>query len=253
MNRPPRFALQHPLVEGIAIVDGPELHHLRDVMRLRVGSEVSLLTADSVEHLARIERFEEHCAIMRIEKTAPVVESPPLILATAIIKGPRMDFVVEKAAEVGVTQLWPMLCERGVAGAPGAERVARWRRVAIAAAKQSLAPAAMELNEPTRFADLIATLAKDGLAGGAPLKLICAMGAQPIASVIRRIKPGGIIIACGPEGDFTEAELELAGRAGFVAAGLGRNRLRSETAAVAAVSIAAAMLDERREKIGTGD
>jgi len=253
LSRPPRFTLHHPIIDGIAIVDGAELHHLRDVMRLREGAAVALLAPDNVEHLARIERFETDRAIMRIEKTAPAGATPPLILATAIIKGPRMDFVVEKAAELGVTELWPMLCARSVVRAPGAERIARWQRLATAAAKQSLAPAALVLHEPLQFTDLIETLAKDRLAGSVhetpPLKMICTMGAEPIASIVRRIKPRGIMIACGPEGDFIEAELELAKGTGFVGAGLGNNRLRSETAAIAAVSIVAALLDELR----TGD
>lgn len=253
MSRPARFALRHPIIEGIAIIDGAELHHIRDVMRLRVGAQISLLTPNNIEHLARIERFEDGRAIVRIEKTAPVGETPLLILATAIIKGPRMDFLVEKAAELGVTELWPMLCARSVVRAPGAERMTRWRRLALAAAKQSLAPAALEVHAPVQFADLIETVAKDRLAGGVPqtmpLKMICTMGAEPIASVVRRVKPRGIIIACGPEGDFTDDELERAKSKGFVAAGLGNNRLRSETAAIAAVSIAAALLDELR----TGD
>jgi 16S rRNA (uracil1498-N3)-methyltransferase len=247
MSRPPRFTLHHPIVDGTAIVDGAELHHLRDVMRLRVGSELALLTKDRVEHLARIERFEEHRAIMRIEKTLTAAEVPPLILATAIIKGPRMDFVVEKAAELGVTELWPLLCARSVAGTPGGEKMARWRRVATAAAKQSLTSKPLELHEPASFADLIETLAKDRLAGGEALKLICTMEAEPIAAVIGRRRPRAIVIACGPEGDFTEAEMELAVRAGFIGAGLGKNRLRSETAAIAAVSVAAALLDKIRE------
>jgi 16S rRNA (uracil1498-N3)-methyltransferase len=253
LSRPPRFALQHPIVEGIAILDGAELHHLRDVMRLREGDAVSLLAPDNAEHLARIERIGDDRAIVRIEKTAPARQMPPLSLATAIIKGPRMDFIVEKAAELGVTELWPMLCARSVVHASGAERIARWRRLATAAAKQSLAPQTLELHEPMRFADLIETLAKDTLAGGAPetapLKMICTMGAEPMASVIRRIQPRGIIVACGPEGDFTDDELDLAKRAGFIGVGLGNNRLRSETAAIAAVSVAAALLDELR----TGD
>jgi 16S rRNA (uracil1498-N3)-methyltransferase len=253
MSRAPRFALHHPIVEGIAILDGAELHHLRDVMRLREGDAVALLAADNAAHQARIERIEDDRAIVRIETTAAARQTPPLILATAIIKGPRMDFIVEKAAELGVTELWPMLCARSVVHASGAERIARWRRLATAAAKQSLAPRALELHQPLGFADLIETLAKDTLAGGAPetapLRMICTMGAEPIGSVIRRNKPGGIIVACGPEGDFTDAELNLAKHAGFIGVGLGNNRLRSETAAIAAVSVAAALLDELR----TGD
>ncbi len=250
MSHPPRFALRHSIVDGIAIVDGAELHHLRDVMRLRQGASIALMAPDNVEYLARIESFEDDRAIVRIEKTATTVATPTLILATAIIKGPRMDFIVEKAAELGVTELYPMLCERGVVRDPGSERILRWRRLATAAAKQSLTPNALELHEPVRIADLIETLAKDRLAGSAseaaPLKMICTMGADPIASAVRRQRPRGIIIACGPEGDFTDAELQLAKDAGFVPVGLGKNRLRSETAAIAAVSVAAALLDEFR-------
>jgi 16S rRNA (uracil1498-N3)-methyltransferase len=250
LSRPARFALHHPIVDGLAIIDGAELHHLRDVMRLREGSSIALLAPDNIEHLARIERFEDDRAIVRIEKTTTPLATPALILATAIIKGPRMDFIVEKAAELGVTELYPTLCERGVARAPGSERILRWQRLATAAAKQSLAPKALKLYEPVQFADLIETLAKDRLAGGAsqtaPLKMICTIGAESIPSVVRRQNPCAIIIACGPEGDFTDAELQLAKEAGFVAVGLGANRLRSETAAIAAVSIAAALLDELR-------
>jgi 16S rRNA (uracil1498-N3)-methyltransferase len=249
LNRPPRFALRHPISDGLAIIDAAELHHLRDVMRLRVGETVALLSDDNVEHLARIERFEDDRAILRIEKTATAREVTPLILATAIIKGPRMDFVVEKAAELGVTELWPILSERGVATTPGAERLARWRRLTTAAAKQSLAAAALKLHEPSSLADLIETLARDTLAARESLKLICTQGAEPIASAMRRMRPRAVVIACGPEGDFTEAELELATRGGFLRIGLGSNRLRSETAAIAAVSVAIALLDE----IGEGD
>jgi 16S rRNA (uracil1498-N3)-methyltransferase len=248
MSRPARFALRHPVIEGIAIVDGDELHHLRDVMRMREGAAIALLTADRAEHIGRIERFEDNRAIVRIEKTIPSSEATPLILAAAVIKGPRMDFMVEKAAELGVTELWPTLCARGVVRAPGEERIARWRRLATAAAKQSFAPTPLLLHEATAFADLIHEFAKDTLAIGAsnevPLKVICTMGAEPIASVIWRSPAHGIVIACGPEGDFDDAEMALAKRAGFVAAGLGINRLRGETAAIAAVSIASAILDE---------
>ena len=250
MSRPPRFALHQPVIDAIAIVDGAELHHLRDVMRLREGATVALLAPDNVEHLARIESFETDRAILRIEQTVHADAPSPLILAAAIIKGPRMDFIVEKAAELGVTELWPMLCARSAVTMPGAERIARWRRLATAAAKQSLVPRALELHDAAPLADLIESLAKDRLAGGAgeaaPLKMICTIGAEPIASVIQRTRPRGIVIACGPEGDFTEVEVQLAKGAGFVAAGLGNSRLRSETAAIAAVSIAAALRDEFR-------
>src|SRR5579872_7278932 len=146
MSRPARFALLHPVVEGVATIDGAELHHLRNVMRLRAGAAITLLGPDKIEHLAHIERFEDDRAIIRIEKTLAAERTSRLVLATAIIKGPRMDFLVEKAAELGVTELWPMLCECGVVRDPGAERIERWRRLAVAAAKQSLATTTLQLH-----------------------------------------------------------------------------------------------------------
>jgi 16S rRNA (uracil1498-N3)-methyltransferase len=102
------------------------------------------------------------------------------------------------------------------------------------------------LHDAVQFKDLIETFARGTLASTSKLKLICMMGAAPITSVVRSFKPHSIVVACGPEGDFTTSEIELAKGAGFVPASLGNNRLRSETAAIAAVSIAAALLDELR-------
>ena len=243
MNRLPRFELRHPIVDGVAIVDGDELHHLRDVMRLRQGAAVALI-AGQLEHTGRIESLEADRALVRIESTVSMAHTPTLILATAIIKGPRMDYLVEKAAELGVTELWPLLCERSVVRDPGFERLARWQRLASAAAKQSLAPAALQIRKPAQFTDLIETYTKDRLADDqAMLRLICVQGAEPIATVMHRNRPHGLVIVCGPEGDFTEAELAFAKVAGFVGVGLGNNRLRSETAAIAAVAIAGALLE----------
>jgi 16S rRNA (uracil1498-N3)-methyltransferase len=76
------------------------------------------------------------------------------------------------------------------------------------------------------------------------LAMFCAEGAEPLAAVVRRMRPRATLIACGPEGDFDAAEYAAMHTAGFVAAGLGPNRLRSETAALAALSLAAGALDE---------
>jgi 16S rRNA (uracil1498-N3)-methyltransferase len=246
MSHPPRFALTRPISpDGTAVIEGAELHHLRDVMRLREGAEISLLGVDGAHSIGRVETLGAERAVVRIVSRAAAEETAPLVLAVAIVKGPRMDFVVEKAAELGATELWPLMCARSVVRAPGAERIGRWRRLAMAAAKQSLAPAVMRVSDPLPFVDLIGAAAKDRLAVGA-LKMICTMGAEPMGSVIRRERPRAMLIACGPEGDFDRDEIRAASAAGFVAAGLGRNRLRSETAAIAAVGVAAAILDELR-------
>ena len=235
---PPRFSiLDAPDSSGIAHVEGAELHHMRTVLRLKENARVSVLDPAGVEHRGVIERYEPGHAVIRIESSTAASSRTRIILAAAIIKGPRMDFIVEKAAELGASELWPLVCARGLVRSPGPERLARWRRLALAAAKQS-GSAPMEVRPPIGIDDLIR-----GVPSGT-LAVRCAQGAEPLAEVIRRARPREILIAIGPEGDFDDEERAMIANAGFIAARLGPNRLRSETAALAAVSIATGLLHD---------
>ena len=159
-----------------------------------------------------------------------------------------MDFLVEKAAELVASELWPLVCARGLVRSPGAERLARWNRLALSAAKQSQSAAAMEIRAPLTLDDSIRSVPAGALA------VICEQGGAPLVKVIRRAHPSAILIAVGPEGDFDDDERAKAARAGFVAAGLGPNRLRSETAALGAIGIAAGLLyDEQGSGSGRED
>jgi 16S rRNA (uracil1498-N3)-methyltransferase len=239
-STPPRFSIAcAPDATDVAHVEGAELRHMRTVLRLAVDARVSLLDPAGVEHRGVIERYERDRAVVRIEASSSRMSGQiRIIMAAAIIKGPRMDLIVEKAAELGASRLWPIVCARGLVRTPGAERLARWRRLALAAAKQSRSAATMEVLPPVVFDDLIRGVPTGTLA------VVCAQGGEPLGEVIRRAHPRGILIAVGPEGDFDDDERARAAGAGFVAAGLGPNRLRSETAAVAAVSIAAGLLHD---------
>ena len=238
--RPPRFALGPGAIEGrVAQVGGAELHHMRDVMRLGPGSAVRLIASDGTEFSGRIGHFAKDHAVIEINgRFEPRPARATIILAAAIIKGPRMDFMVEKAAELGVASFWPLDCARAVVREPGRERLARWQRLALAATKQSQSRQAMEIGPTRTVAEAGREVPKDTLA------VFCAEGAEPLSAVVRRAQPRAMLIACGPEGDFDADELATMRAAGFAAVGLGRNRLRSETAALAAVSIAAGALDE---------
>lgn len=241
MKRTARFAISSAAVHGaVALVGGAELHHMRDVMRLAPGAAVALFDECGAEYAGTIRGFQTRHAVIEIARAArPRVESTAgLILAAAVIKGPRMDFLVEKAAELGAAELWPVLSARGVVREVGDERLARWRRLATAAAKQSLAPRATEVIAPLTLEDLIRQ------ADGGRLCVVLSAHAPPLGAILREARPREILLLCGPEGDFTQEELAAVRAAGFVAAGLGERRLRSETAALAALSIAAGALDE---------
>ncbi len=238
--RPPRFAVEAAAINArTAHISGAELHHMRDVIRLKPGDMVRLIASDGSEFAGRIARFEDDHAM--IEVTGILERDPEratMILAAAIIKGPRMDFLVEKAAELGAASLWPLECARATVRNPGLERLARWRRLALAAAKQSLSPYTMEIRPPLTVAQAAREVSQETLA------VVCTEGAEPLSAVVRRMRPRAIVIACGPEGDFDTAEYAVMRTAGFIGAGLGPNRLRSETAALAALSLAAGALDE---------
>ena len=243
MKRTARFAISASAVDGaIALVGGAELHHMRDVMRLMPGAAVALFDDRGAEYAGTIRSFEARHAIVEIAaaKRGSVEATARLVLAAAVIKGPRMDFLVEKAAELGAAELWPVLCTRGVVRDVGSERLARWRRLAIAAAKQSLGPRATEVIAPLKLEDLIRRL------NGGRLCVVLSAGAPPLSAVLRKARGRAPLLLCGPEGDFTEEELATVRAAGFVPAGLGARRLRSETAALAALSIAAGAADEFR-------
>jgi 16S rRNA (uracil1498-N3)-methyltransferase len=240
MSRPPRFVIARASIDAATVrLGGAELHHLRDVKRLTPGSEVSLIDETNQIYAGRIERFDSDCAIVAITPLARVAaESPDLILAAGLIKGPRMDLLVEKAAELGASELIPLLTSRSVVRDIGTQRLERWRRITIAAAKQSLARHRMTVRTPTTVAAMVRDLPPDTLA------VVCVMDASPLATIIRDTRPRRILLACGAEGGFEADEMALMLDAGFREAALGANRLRSETAALAALSIVAGAIHE---------
>ncbi len=169
-----------------------------------------------------------------IEELEVADEGVEAYLYQAVPKGGRMDLVVEKATEVGVTGIVPLLTERGVVS-PREGKVERWRRVAEAAARQSLGLSVPEVAEPMAFEAAVREAGESGVL------LHNAPGLEEVEDVVEP----GVRLFVGPEGGWGEAELELAERAGLAVAQLGPRRLRSETAGIVAVSRARAALERR--------
>lgn len=179
-------------------------------------------------------------AAIVVEELAVADEGVAVFLYQAVPKGGRMDLVVEKATEVGATGIFPLLTERGVVS-PREGKVGRWRRVAEAAARQSLALRVPEVAEPAAFEEAVHEAGEGGVL------LHNASGLRDVEDVVEP----GVRLFVGPEGGWGESELELAERAGLAAASLGSRRLRSETAGIVAVSRARAAL-ERRARVRGG-
>jgi 16S rRNA (uracil1498-N3)-methyltransferase len=229
----PRFLVEpHLLVGARAVISGAELRHLR-VRRLRPGSALILSDAHGHQRRGFVVRVDRHRAVIDLtDEELPGRESPlRLVLAQAVLKADRMNAIVEKATELGVSEIVLFTCERSL-GRPSSERLLRWNRIARSATKQSQRSNVPVLKGPIPWADLLQLPANC-------LGLLFWEGAKETTSTGRRPleHPAEILAVVGPEGGFTQGEGEQAESAGFVPLALGPRILRAETAAIAAVTL----------------
>ena len=232
----PRFFVpaEH-VAEGQAKLAGSEFRHLMRVLRLREGDALTLFDDRGREHDGVILSLSPRAAVVRITATSvPPRESPLAItLFQGIPKGRKMDLVVEKATELGVGAIVPFASAFSAgAAAVATAKHERWTRIALAAAKQSGRIAVPTVSAPLTFREVLAAAGADGLrllffegAGGVPL------AALPDGA------PTSVAIAVGPEGGFSREVVGAARDAGFTVVGVGPRILRTETAALVAVTL----------------
>ena len=209
-----------------------EAHHAAHVLRLKAGDAVELFDGRGGAALGRIVRIKKGEVAAAIEGIRPAAARPePLIhLGFAVPKGDRLDWLLEKASEMGAASLGPVLFERSVAGGTAlspAQRQ-RWLARCIAAAKQSGLDFLPQIEDPRPLAEFLSAASGSvGLCGD------LAPGAAPLAEALRRRPGQPITILVGPEGGLTDVERQLVRAAGFALVRLGRTTLRTETAALA--------------------
>jgi 16S rRNA (uracil1498-N3)-methyltransferase len=209
-----------------------EAEHVLKVLRGRTGDALDLV--DGAGRLFAAELRGGKAAVVVGELAAPPGYDFEVTLYQAVPKGGRMDLVVEKATEVGAARIVPLLTERGVVN-PREGKVGRWRRVAEAAARQSLRLDVPEVAEPVPFADALFQAGEDGVL------LHNGVGLQPVEAIVGSTTK----LFVGPEGGWSEGELRSAEEAGIGFGSLGPYRLRSETAGIVAVARALAALHSR--------
>lgn len=203
--------------------------HLRTVLRVREGDLVEAFDGEGEGALAEIVRIAgDVVEILVLERTGAERESPlALTLAVALSRAAKLDWVVEKATELGVSAIVPFTAERSIAGG---ERVERWRRVADAAAAQSGRVRTPRIEGVLAFPEAIAA------ARGSELRLL--LWERSATPLPREARARSVFVMTGPEGGFSADEARLAMDAGFHAIGLGPRILRAETAAIVAASTA---------------
>lgn len=228
------------LAEEIVVVTDEDHRYLTRVLRMSVGETVTLFDGKTVEALARVSRVGPRALELRIEERRAVMADtrPQVTLIQGLAKGDKIDFVVQKATELGLARFIPVTTARAVARLDGTaaralQRRARWQKIAREAARQSGRLDVPEVEGVTTLTTALRAAPKDAL------KLMLWEGVRQtsLRAEIPAQPPQQIVIVVGPEGGFTVEEVEEARQDGFVAVGLGPRVLRTETAALVMLAI----------------
>ncbi len=211
-------------------LDESETRHLRDVLRLRTGDEVSVFDGAGREFLCTIEKIEkrrsELTVISEIASASP--ESPlEITLAVAILKGEKFDLVIQKAVELGVDTVVPLQTVRGDVKLNDVEkRLERWRRIALEATKQCGRSRLMQITEPAAFESIIT--GKDNIV------LFSEREGKGFSTIKSSKKITALV---GPEGGWGDSELMTAKTNKVSIVTFGGRILRAETAAISVAAI----------------
>lgn len=243
-----RFFVDNGNINGSRVViNGSDAHHIKDVLRLGIGEEISVCTGDDWEYTCEISMMtkdEIHATI--IDANKPGKELPSKItLYQCLPKKDKMEWIIQKAVELGAFEIVPVASARVIVQMDAkkeAARVERWNSIAAAAAKQSGRMIEPKVGRVLSFSAMLED-AKDK-----DVKLIPyekSEGMERTRELVGAVKPGeSVAIVIGPEGGFEEKEIEKAKEAGFEAISLGKRILRTETAGMALLSILGFFLDK---------
>lgn len=239
-----RLYIDAELEPGVHItLSGSAASHVKRVLRLRSGAALTLFNGRGGEYAGSVAAAHGGEVTVAVgEQRAEERESPlALTLAQGISRGERMDFVVQKATELGVKQLVPLLTERSVVRLDAQQTLRKlnhWHAIAVAACEQSGRNRLPEVLAPATLTGFLRESGRDttGEATPAPLRLLLSPGAPGALGDVPR-PAGAVTVLIGPEGGLADNEHEAALAAGFTAVRLGPRVLRTETAAIVALAL----------------
>jgi 16S rRNA (uracil1498-N3)-methyltransferase len=232
-----RFIADEVSGDRAALV-GEHANHLVRVLRARVGQDFDIATGATVRR-GRISSVDDARVDFDLGEEISHTHLAEITLVLAVFKFDRMEWAIEKCTELGVSQIVPVIARRTDAhlAAASAKRAERWQRIARQAAEQSRRATPPQIAAPIKLAEALNL--------PATLRIVLAESEQQ-ALLRDVVKPqtaeGEIVLAVGPEGGWTEGELESFRQSGWTSASLGNTILRAETAAMAATAIVVSAL-----------
>ncbi len=254
-----RVFISEEQINGATIrIAGEDAHHLRNVLRMREGETVLACAGDDWEYTCEIETFENDALVLRVCDTQrPGRELPSKItLLQCLPKGDKMETIIQKTVELGVSEIVPVVSSRCVVKydeKKARAKVNRWNAIAKAAAEQSKRMIIPLVKEICSLRDVLIKQETMLMADSLPKKINPVLlmpyeGETDIAAsrrILESIQPGQpVAVLIGPEGGFSPEEVEEARAAGFQTISLGKRILRTETAGMTALAILAYLLEE---------
>ena len=228
-----RLFTDQPLADGVSVsLDGDAARHLGRALRARVGDSVTLFNGDGREFAACIQEVSKRSIVAEVgEASEPATESPVKTeIGLCLSKGDRFDWAIQKATEMGVGKVVPLLSERVDFTIPAdrlEKRRSHWQQIVISACEQSGRAVIPLVQEPTSLPHWLSTVEAD-----------CKLVLDPVATSSELgDQPAHIALLIGPEGGLTPSELALASESGFTAIQLGPRILRTETAPLVALTV----------------
>jgi 16S rRNA (uracil1498-N3)-methyltransferase len=226
-----RRAFVQTLHLGSVSLDANEAHHVRDVLRLANGEPIELFDAQGRRATAMLDRVDRDHVTAIVDRIDEHDLTRSITVASAVPKNERADWLVEKLSEVGVTKWIPLKTARSVVHPAGTSKFDRWKRIAVESAKQSRRPGVMEI------AELVSIESLD-FDGTVPIVLSTREGSK---SLVSSLPNGAVLLLIGPEGGWTDAEIDQLREKGAIEASLTSTILRLETAAVVAAGVVASL------------
>lgn len=234
------FAEPSQIKGGIVCIEGTDVNHMKNVLRMKAGEKVEISDGQGIEYLCEVDRYEEEYVFLRIISAGRVEAELPsrIFLFQGLPKGDKMELIIQKAVELGVYQIIPTSTKRAVVkldAKKAGKKTERWNAIALSAAKQS---------GRSRIPQVMPVLSfREALERARELDVVMipyeqAEGMEKTKEIISAVRPGqdvGIFI--GPEGGFEENEVEKAIQSGAHSITLGKRILRTETAGLAILSI----------------
>ncbi|MDC3250479.1 16S rRNA (uracil(1498)-N(3))-methyltransferase [Candidatus Pseudothioglobus singularis] len=220
-----------PFTEGkTAELDSDNSHHLNKVLRFPVGKNITVFNGDGFDYTALVQDLKKTTSLKVISKARNNTESKlDLTLAQGIAKGEKMDFLIQKAVELGVTRIIPMKLERCVVRLSDEKvqkKIDHWQKIANHACEQSGRSVIVSLSNPRSLEELLDETIHDGF--------VLHHRAQIGLSQLKETSKATILI--GPEGGLTEKEVSDSEVAGYQSILIGKRVLRTETASLAAIA-----------------